>query len=84
MIGELSDDTCIKPNTTVTGVGGSTMAPTTSRGLQHNKPWGNYNPGLAQGREGPLSHSEQSKINDVVLWNISKMLEKKVKKNYIF
>ena len=31
------------------------MAPTTSRGLQHNKPWGNYNPGLAQGREGPLS-----------------------------
>ena len=66
-MGELSDDTCIKPNTTVTGVGGSTMAPTTSRGLQHNKPWGNYNPGLAQGREGPLSHSEQSK-KSMAIW----------------
>ena len=31
------------------------MAPTTSRDLQHNKPWGNYNPGLVQERESPKS-----------------------------
>ena len=28
----------------------------------HTKPWGKYTPGLAQGREGPLSQSKHNKI----------------------
>ena len=41
------------------------MAPRSSRGLLHKKPWGKYTPGLAEGREGPKSQSEQTNKNQI-------------------
>ena len=56
------------------------MAPTTSRGLQHEKPIGKDDPyGLAEGREGPLSQSEQSKKKQ---WKSSAM-DQRYKENKI-
>ena len=64
MIGELSEDALYPTKHHCYWGRVSTMAPTTSRGLQHEKPIGKDDPyGLAEGREGPLSQSEQSKKN---------------------
>ena len=60
MVGELSEGHSIQSNTTIAGVGGNGTY-NIEGSAAHTKPWGKFY--LWTGREGPLSQTEQIKIN---------------------